>query len=210
VQPGIVGLRGAITAAWEDDLRAVRQDRYDTAAGKEALAFIQRCYSLVSDLRAPIQKAWGPGGHVHVADSPNVVGPGPRVSQTRLRLRNHGDMVAVEAFTYADGTSKHNPSLGLDREIKVVGVTALSFVQELYRTTVDFLQVALSLDLALGGSAWLFEQVVAYNFVAAGRWPTLGDVYQRMTRELAIEDSFERVAAMFAPVQVSSSSYGSN
>ena len=210
MQPGIVGLRGAITAAWEDDLRAVRQDRYDTAAGKEALAFIQRCYSLVSDLRAPIQKAWGQGGHVHVADSPNVVGPGPRVSQTRLRLRNHGDMVAVEAFMYGDGTSKHNPSLGLDREVKVVGVSALSFVQELYRTTVDFLQVALSLDLALGGSAWLFEQVVAYNFVATGQWPTLGDVYQRMTRELAIEDSFERVATMFAPVHSASGSNGSN
>ena len=208
VQPGIVGLRGAITAAWEDDLRAVRQDRYDTATGKEALAFIQRCYSLVSDLRVPIQKAWGMGGHVHVADSPNVVGPGPRVSQTRLRLRNHGDLVAVEAFTYGDGTSKHNPSLGLDREIKVVGTGALTFVQELYRTTVDFLQVALSLDLALGGSAWLFEQVVAYNFVANGRWPTLGDVYQRMTRELAIEDSFERVAAMFGPAPMSNGSNG--
>jgi class 3 adenylate cyclase len=210
VQPGIVGLRSAITAAWEDDLRAVRQDRYDTAEGKEALAFIQRCYSLVSDLRAPVQKAWGVGGHVHVADSPNVVGPGPRVSQTRLRLRNHGDLVAVEAFTYGDGTSKHNPSLGLDREIKVVGVSALTFVQELYRTTVDFLQVALSLDLALGGSAWLFEQMVAYNFVATGRWPTLGDVYQRMTRELAVEDSFERVAAMFAPAPPSNGSNGPN
>lgn len=210
MQPGIVGLRGAITAAWEDDLRAVRQDRYDTAAGKEALAFIQRCYSLVSDLRTPIQKAWGLGGHVHVADSPNVVGPGPRVSQTRLRLRNHGDMVSVEAFSYADGTSKHNPSLGLDREIKVVGVSGLSFVQDLYRTTVDFLQVALSLDLALGGSAWLFEQMVAYNIVATGAWPTLGDVYQRMTREVAIEDSFERVAAMFAPVSAGNGSNGSN
>jgi class 3 adenylate cyclase len=210
VQPGIVVLRCAITAAWEDDLRAVRQDRYDTAAGREALVFIQRCYSLVSDLRTPIQKAWGQGGHVHVADSPSVVGPGPRVSQTRLRLRNHGDFVAVEAFTYSDGTSKHNPSLGLDREIKVVGVSALSYVQELYRITVDFLQVALSLDLALGGSAWLFEQMVAYNFVATGRWPTLGDVYQRMTREIAIEDSFERVAAMFATTPVSPSSYGSN
>ena len=200
MQPGIVGLRGAITAAWEDDLRAVRQDRYDMAAGREALVFIQRCYSLVSDLRAPIQKAWGAGGHVHVADSPNVAGPGPRVSQTRIKLRNHGDLVAVEAFTYADGTSRRNPSLGLDREIQVVGVSPMTFVQELYRTTVDFLQVALSLDLSLGGSAWLFEQMVAYNFVVTGRWPTLGEVYKRMTRELAVEDSFERVAALFAPV----------
>ena len=110
-----------MTAAWEEDLRAVRQDRYDMATGKEALAFIQRCYSLVSELRAPIQKAWGPGGHVHVADSVDVTGPGPRVSQTRIKLRNHGDLVVVEAFGYADGTAKHNPSLGLDREIQVVG-----------------------------------------------------------------------------------------
>ena len=93
VQPGIAGLRGTITAAWEEDLRAVRGDRYEIAAGKEALAFIQRCYSLVSELRAPIQKVWGIGGHVHVADSPDIAGPGPRISQTRLRLRNHGDLV---------------------------------------------------------------------------------------------------------------------
>ena len=210
MQPGIVGIRGAITAAWEEDLRAVRQDRYDTDTGKEALAFIQRCYALVSDLRGPIQKAWGQGGHVHVADSPNVVGPGPRVSQTRIKLRNHGELVAVEAFTYTDGTSKHNPSLGLDREIRVVGTGALTFVQELYRTTVDFLQVALSLDLALGGSAWLFEQVVANHFVATGKWPALGDVYQRATREFAIEDSFERVGAMFGPATQANGSNGSH
>jgi class 3 adenylate cyclase len=209
VQPGIVGLRGAITAAWEEDLRAVRQDRYDTAAGKEALAFIQRCYSLVSDLRAPIQKAWGPGGHVHVADSASATGPGPRVSQTRMKLRNHGDLVVVEAFTYTDGTAKHNPSLGLDREIRVVGTGALSFVQDLYRTTVDFLQVALNLDLALSGSTWLYEQAVANHFVATGKWPAVGDVYQKVTRELAVEDSFERVVAMFGPAPESNGSNGS-
>jgi class 3 adenylate cyclase len=209
VQPGIVGLRGAITAAWEDDLRAVRQDRYDTAAGKEALAFIQRCYSLVSGLRTPIQKAWGSGGHVHVADSANVTGPGPRVSQTRIKLRNHGDLVGVEAFGYADGTAKHNPSLGLDREIRVVGTGSLSFVQELYRTTVDFLQVALNLDLALGGSAWLYEQAVANHFMATGTWPTVGEVYQRATREFAVEDSFERVVGMFGSTAESNGHNGS-
>ena len=210
MQPGIVGLRGAITAAWEEDLRAVRQDRYDTAAGKEALAFIQRCYSLVSDLRAPIQKAWGLGGHVHVADSGAVGGPGPRVSQTRMKLRNHGELVGVEAFTYTDGTAKHNPSLGLDREIKVAGAGSLAFVQELYRTTVDFLQVALGLDLALGGSAWLFEQVVADSFVATGKWLAIVDVYQRATREFAVEDSFERVAAMVGPPVESNGSNGAH
>jgi class 3 adenylate cyclase len=210
VQPGIVGLRGAITAAWEEDLRAVRQDRYDTAAGKEALAFIQRCYSLVSDLRPPIQKAWGRGGHVHVVDSANVTGPGPRVSQTRIKLRNHGDLVVVEAFTYVDGTAKHNSALGLDREIRVVGTGALGFVQELYRTTVDFLQVALNLDLALGGSVWLYEQAVADHFVATGKWPVVADVYQKVTRELAVEDSFERVVAMFAPGPESNGHNGSS
>jgi class 3 adenylate cyclase len=208
MQPGIVGLRGAITAAWEDDLRAVRQDRYDMASGKEALAFIQRCYSLVSDLRAPIQKVWGHGGHVHVADSPDLAGPGPRVSQTRIKLRNHGDLVAVEAFTYGGGAAKHNPSLGLDREIQVTGTGSLTFVQELYRTTVDFLQVALNLDLALGGSAWLYEQVVADQFVATGQWLSVGEVYQRATREFSVEDSFERVVAMFASAPESTGSNG--
>lgn len=209
MQPGIVGLRGAITSAWDGDLRAVREDRYDTAAGKEALAFIQRCYSLVSDLRGPIQKAWGTGGHVHVADSASATGPGPRVSQTRIKVRNHGDLVVVEGFSYADGTAKHNPSLGLDREIRVVGTGSLSFVQQLYRTTVDFLQVALNLDLALGGSAWLYEQAVANHFVATGTWPTVGDVYQRVTREFAVEDSFERVVAMLGPVPENNGHNGS-
>jgi len=208
MQSGIVGLRGAITAAWEDDLRAVRQDRYDTAAGKEALAFIQRCYSLVADLRAPIQKSWGHGGHVHVADSPDLAGPGPRVSQTRIKLRNHGDVVTVEAFTYGDGTAKHNPSLGLDREIQVTGTGALTFVQELYRTAVDFLQVALNLDLALGGNAWLYEQVAANDFIATGKWIAVGELYQRTTREFAVADSFERVVAMFRPAPESNGSNG--
>ncbi|MGH7763541.1 MAG: adenylate/guanylate cyclase domain-containing protein [Candidatus Dormibacteraceae bacterium] len=198
MQPGIVGLRGAITAAWEQDLRAVRQDRFDKGAGKEALAFIQRFYSLISDLRSPIQRAWGLGGLVHVADSP-LNGPGPRVSQTRIKLRNHGDLVAVEAFTYIDGTPKPNPSLGLDREIQVSEVGAFAYVQELYRRAVDFLQVALNVDLSLNGSAWLYEQVVANHFVAAGRWPSVGEAYQRATREFAVEESFERVIAMFAP-----------
>ena len=199
MQPGVVGLRSALTAAWEDDLRAVRQESYDMGAGKEALAFIQRFYSLVSHLRAPIQRAWGPGGLVHVADNPDVAGPGQRVSQTRVKLRNHGDVVGVEAFTYSDGTAKVNPSLGLDREIRVVGVGGCTFVQELYRTMVAFLQAALGVDLQLIGSAWLYEQIAASYFVANGKWPTVGEVYQRATRELAVDDSFEKVIAMFAP-----------
>jgi hypothetical protein len=210
VQAGIVGLRGAITAAWEEDLRAVRQDRYDTGADKEALVFIQRCYSLVSDLRAPIQKAWGPGGHVHVADSPDVSGPGPRVSQTRIKLRNRGEIVSVEGFTYANGAAKHSPGLGLDREIKTTGAGPLRFVQEVYRLTIDFLQVALNLDLGLAGSAWLYEQVVANDFVVTGRWPAVGDVYQRATREFAVEDSFERVAALLGPGAGSNGTNGTN
>ena len=199
MQHGVVALRGAVTALWEDDLRAVRLDSFDTSAGKEALAFIQRFYSLVSQLRTPIQRAWGLGGLVHVADSADVAGPGQRVSQTRIKLRNHGDLVAVEAFTYSDGAPKANPALGLDREIKVAGVGGYVFVQELYRTMVAFLQAALGVDLQLGGSAWLYEQIAAMHFVANGRWPTVGDVYQRATRELAVDDSFEKVIAMFAP-----------
>ncbi|MEO8745035.1 MAG: adenylate/guanylate cyclase domain-containing protein [Candidatus Dormiibacterota bacterium] len=210
MQPGIVGLRSAITAAWEEDLRAVRQDRYQLEAGKEALAFIQRCYSLVSDLRGPIQKAWGPGGHVHVADRPDVTGPGPRVSQTRIKLRNHGDLVAVEAFTYASGAAKHNPALGLDREIHVAGTGAMAFVQELYRMTVAFLQVALNLDLALGGSTWLYEQMVANDFVSKGTWPSVGEVYQQATREFAIGDSYEHVIAMLGPRPEGGETHGSN
>jgi class 3 adenylate cyclase len=199
MQPGVVALREAVTAAWQDDLRAVRQDTFDTGVGKEALAFIQRFYSLVSQLRAPIQRAWGPGGLVHVADSPDVAGPGQRVSQTRIKLRNHGDVVAAEVFTYTEGTPEANPGLGLDREIKVAGVGGLVFVQELYRTMVTFLQTALGVDLHLRSSAWLYEQVVASSFVANGKWPTVGELYQRATRELAVDDSFEKVIAMFAP-----------
>src|SRR6266446_4816714 len=168
MQPGVVALRSAVTAAWEDDLRAVRQDGYDTGVGKEALVFIQRLYSLVSQLRSPIQRAWGPGGLVHVADNPDVAGPGPRVSQTRIKLRNHGDLVAVEAFTYSDGTPKPNPALGLDREFKVAGIGGYAFVHELYGTLVAFLETALGVDLQLDGSAWLYEQVAAGYFLASG------------------------------------------
>lgn len=199
MQHGVVALRGALTELWEDDLRAVRLDTFDTSAGKEALAFIQRFYSLVSQLRTPIQRAWGLGGLVHVADSADVAGPGQRVSQTRIKLRNHGDLVAVEAFTYTDGSPRANPALGLDREIKVAGVGGYVFVQELYRTMVAFLQAALGVDLQLGGSAWLYEKIAATYFVANAKWPTVGDVYQRATRELAVDDSFEKVIAMFAP-----------
>src|SRR5690348_8573232 len=105
-------------AAWEADLRAVRQDAFDLGRGREALVFIQRFYGLIASLRVPIQLAWGPGGHVHVVDSPEVGGPGPRVSQSRIRLRNHGDVVVAELFSYADGSYRANPSAGLDREIR--------------------------------------------------------------------------------------------
>ena len=105
MQPGIVGLRGALIASWEEDLRAVRQDSFDVGRGREALIFIQRFYSLISSLRAPIQRSWGAGGHVHVVDSPEIGGPGPRVSQSRIRLRNHGEVVVVPS-TAARGTSE--------------------------------------------------------------------------------------------------------
>jgi class 3 adenylate cyclase len=203
MQAGVVGLRAAITAAWEDDLRSVRQDSYGTGDDKEALAFIQRFYALVSQFRAPIQRAWGPGGLVHVADNPDVAGPGQRVSQTRVKLRNHGDLVAVEAFTYADGSPTPNPGLGLDREIRVAGVGGLIFVHEMYRTMVGFLQAALGVDLEVESTAWLYEQVVADSFFANAKWPSVGDVYKRATREFAVEDTFERVIAMLGPTGAS-------
>ena len=209
MQPGIVGLRGALIAAWEKDLRAVRQDAFDPGVGREALVFMQRFYGLISDLRAPIQRSWGPGGHVHVVDSPDVGGPGPRVSQSRIRLRNHGEGVSVELFSYADGSYRANPSAGLDRVIRVVEVEPLTYVNEIYRTAVDFLQVALSLDLLLTGSGWLFEHMAANHFVASGAWASLGEVYRRATREFAVAESFENVVGMFSH-GASAGSNGSN
>ena len=197
MQPGVVGLRSAVTALWAEDLRTVREDRYDTDRGKEALAFIQRFNATVSQLRAPIQQAWGPGGLVHVADNPDVAGPGQRVSQVRIKLRNHGDAVVSEGFGYSAGSPSANPSLGLDREIKVAGISAVQFVQELYGTLVGFLQTALNVDLVLANSLWLYEQVAADYFTAGARWPTLGELYQGATREFAIEDSFQTVSGMF-------------
>ena len=210
MQPGTVGLRGALIAAWEEDLRAVRQDSFDMGRGREALYFIQRFYGLISSLRAPIQRAWGAGGHVHVVDSPEIGGPGPRVSQSRIRLRNHGDEVTVELFSYVDGTSRANPTAGLDRSIRVADVEPLLFVTELYRTAVDFLSMALNLDLSLAGSAWLYEHATATHFVEVGRWPSVGEAYRRATRELAVADSFESVVLMLKPSSETSSSNGSN
>src|SRR5262245_40301721 len=195
VQQGVVGLRGALVARWEDDLRAVRQEALDVGRGREALVFIQRFYGLISDLRQPIQQAWGPGGHVHVVDSPDLAGPGPRVSQSRIRLRNHGEVVAVELFSYADGDSRANHAAGLDREIRVADAEPLFLVTELYRTAVDFLQVALNVDLRLNGSTWLYEHIAASHFVSEASWPTVAEVYRLATREFAVGDSFESVAA---------------
>lgn len=196
MQPGIVGLRGALIAAWEDDLRAVRQDAFDPGRGREGLVFIQRLYGLVSTLRPQIQRAWGARGHVHVVDSPEVGGPGPRVSQSRLRLKNYGGVVLSELFTYGDGSSRANPSAGLDRELKVVDAEPLALVTDFYRLAVDFLQHALNVDLMLGGSMWLYEHVAARQFVESGRWSTVGDVYRRTTREFAVADAFESVAPL--------------
>lgn len=199
MQPGIVELRRGLTAAWQNDLKAVRQDSYDIERGREAWAFIQRFNTLIADLRAPIQRAWGPSGLVHVADSPDLAGPGPRVSMTRVKLRNHGNLVGIEASTYSEGEAKPNPGLGLDREIEVVGVAPLTFVQELYGTLTSFLQIALSIDFELHGSQWLYEQVAAEHFVNNARWPTLSELYQKVTREYAVDDSYEKVIEAFAP-----------
>src|ERR1051325_4161474 len=199
MQPGAVALRGALLRAWEGDLRAVRQDSFDAGRGREALLFIQRFYGLISELRQPIQQAWAPGGHVHVVDSPDLGGPGPRVSQSRIRLRNHGELVAVELFTYTEGDSRANHAAGLDREIRVADADPLFLVNELYRTAVDFRQVALNLDLALAGTAWLFEHAAAQHFVENARWPSVAEVYRRATREFAVSDSFESVSIGVSP-----------
>ncbi len=210
MQPGIVALRGALIAAWEEELRAVRQDSFDVGRGREALVFIQRLYDLISSLRLPIQRSWGPGGHVHVVDSQEVGGPGPRVSQSRIRLRNHGDEVLVELFTYADGSSRANPSAGLDRSVHVAEIEPLGFVTELYRTAVGFLQVALNTDLLLGDATWLFEHAATSYFVATARWPTVGEVYRRTNREFAVADSFETVLGLLAPGGESNASGSAN
>jgi len=139
MQPGIVALRGAGMAAWEEDLRAVRQDSFDVGRGREPLVFTQRFYGLISGLRPQIQRAWGEGGHVHVVDSPEIGGPGPRVSQHRIRLRNHGEFVSIELFSYADGASRPNRGAGLDRDVRVAGIEPLAYVNEMYHTAVDFL-----------------------------------------------------------------------
>src|SRR2546430_6101609 len=127
MQPGVVGLRGALIAAWEDDLRAVRQDTYDVGRGREALVFLQRLYGLISSLRAPIQRSWGAGGHVHVVDSPEIGGPGPRGSQSPIPLRNHGEGVVVEPFLYLGGTARADPAAGLDPGISLARLRALGF-----------------------------------------------------------------------------------
>ncbi len=199
MQPGLVGLRRAVSAAWQADLHRIRHDEYEIPHGKEALTFIQRFYGLVTELRQPIQRAWGPGGLVHVADSPDVGGPGPRVSLTRIKLRNHGTAVAVEASTHSEGEARPNPGLGLDRTIEVGGVDALAFVQSLHGLLVSFLQTALNVDLDLAGSRWLYEQEAASHFVETGRWPTISELYQRATRDCAVTDSFERVIETFVP-----------
>ncbi|HEX2681820.1 MAG TPA: hypothetical protein VHQ03_11065, partial [Candidatus Dormibacteraeota bacterium] len=195
-------MRGAVIAAWEDDLRALRRDTFDAGRGREALMFIQRFYGLVSVLRPQIQRAWGPGGHVHVVDSPDIAGPGPRVSQTRIKLRNHGEYVSPEVFTLVDGTPRVNAALGTERLIKVADAEPATLVAAMYRLLVDFLQVALNLDLGLGGSAWLYEHVGAANFVTSGRWASVGEIYRLATREFAVEDSFASVFAMLTTPHV--------
>ncbi len=198
MQPGLVGLRRAVGAAWQEDLRRVRRDDFDLPSGKEAWSFIQRFYNLISELRSPIQRAWGPGGLVHVADTPDLGGPGPRVSLTRIKLRNHGNAVAVEASTHSEGEAKPNPALGLDRMVEVAGGTPFAFVQSLYGLLVSYLQTSLSVDLDLAGSRWLYEQEAASYFLANGRWPAIAELYQRVAREFSVDDSFERVIEFFA------------
>src|SRR5256885_7536145 len=98
MQPGIVGLRGALAAPWEEDLRAVRQDSFDMGRGREALFFIQKFYGLISDLRPQIQRAWGPGGHVHVVDSPEIGGARPPPVAPARPRRKPRRLFALQSF----------------------------------------------------------------------------------------------------------------
>lgn len=121
---------------------------------------------------------------------------GARVSQSRIRLRGQTDLVSVELYTYAEGTSQPSESAGLARNIQVVYVEPLALVTDLYRTAVDFLQLALNIDLGLAGSLWLYEHTAASLFASAGEWPSVGDVYRRAAHEFAIVDSFESFLEM--------------
>jgi len=136
------------------------------------------------------------------------------VSQSRIRLRNHGEGVGVELFSYADGDSRANHTAGLDREIRVADADADFLVNHLYRTAADFLQVALNLDLALPGSGWLYEHIAASYFASNAVWPSVAEVYRRATREFAVQDSFESVlksiGAQADTDGVSNGSVGSN
>ena len=179
MQPGVVALRAAVTAAWEDDLRAVRQDAYDTGGDKEALVFIQRFYALVSRFG---RRSSARGARAAWSTWPTTqTSPGPGSACRRLESSCETTATSWPSrhSRTATGRSKPNPSLGLDRELKVAGVGGFVFVQELYRTMVAFLQAALGVDLQLTGSAWLYEQIAASYFVANGRWPTVGELYQR-------------------------------
>src|SRR5690348_15988268 len=76
MQPGIVALRGALMAAWEEDLRAVRQDSFDVGRGREPLRFTQRFYGLISGLRPRSRAGGGGGGHAHWVVPRGTGGPG--------------------------------------------------------------------------------------------------------------------------------------
>src|SRR5205814_9063012 len=133
-----------------------------------------------------------------------------RVPKSRSTGANHDDERAVERFRYGVATARANPTAGLARSIRVADVEPLVFVTELSRTAVDFLSVALNLDLSLAGSAWLYEHATATHFVEVGRWPSVGEAYRRATRELAVADSFESVVLMLKPSSETSSTNGSN
>ncbi len=81
MQPGVVGLRSALIAAWEADLRAVRQDTFEVGRGREALVFIQRFYALISDLRAPIPTPTE-------ARAPTILPGSIARSASRMRVRS--------------------------------------------------------------------------------------------------------------------------
>src|SRR5437899_2076616 len=99
MQSGVVGLRGAIIALWEEDLRLVRQDRYETDRGKEALACVGvRVVGGGDRCAAPVcAGAAGSAGAAAAADGrgavrpPGLVGSGRGVAGALLDSRRLPD-----------------------------------------------------------------------------------------------------------------------
>ena len=156
--------------------------------------------SSISDLRAPIQRAWGPGGLVHVADSPDIGGPGPRVSMTRVKLRNHGNLVARRGVDAQRGRGQAESRPRTRPRDRGRRRTAYSCS---CRSSTDRDRFPpdgaerrprarrIALAVRAGGC-----QAVRRQRSVAGASPSSTSA---STREYAVDDSYEKVIEAFAP-----------